>query len=390
VHFDPVASSGSPSVRRPSIESEDIVEREIEEEQQEPKPRGREGLPPAFRMRHQRHYVEQLMGDAPIRTVREIGLADIEPPPDDPRDLQDLEASIRRLGVLEPLLVRPEGRAYRVIAGLSRLRAARNAGLRSVPCIVHDVDDDMMNSMREASLQRAPVPTPEPVIVEVPRQQASLPPAFSEVTAGLNFVSALLPAITAAGEDRFRWSVLSDLAGIELLRARTVAAAAEILANGTAVSRTDVTAADVLRRVSASVATEARLRGVQFELTTPDIDYRIEMDAALIETAITGLFQSMLALLPQGGGAIRVTARGTTVRPALILQLSQESVDLTAEGERRFFDGDWREHPAGPAAALLLAGAARVARLHGGRIDVQPLPMKGCTVTFVIPKLIGC
>jgi hypothetical protein len=388
VHFDPVASSGSPSVRRPSIESEDIVDREIEEEQ-DPKPRGREGLPPAFRMRHQRHYVEQLMGDAPIRTVREIGLADIEPPPDDLRDLQDLEASIRRLGVLEPLLVRPEGRGYRVIAGLSRLRAARNAGLRSVPCIVHDVDDDMMNSMREASLHRPAVPVPEPVIVEAPRQQASLPPAFTEVTAGLNFVSALLPAITAAGDDRFRWSVLSDLAGIELLRARTVAAAAEVLANGPEVSRADVMAAEVLQRVAASVATEARLRGVQFELTGLDPDYRIEMDEALIATAVTGLFQSMLALLPAGGGVVRVTARGTTVRPALILQLSQESVDLTAEGERRFFEGDWREHPAGPAAALLLAGAARVARLHGGRIDVRPLPMKGCTVTFVIPKLIG-
>jgi hypothetical protein len=272
---------------------------------------------------------------------------------------------------------------------LSRLRAARNAGLRSVPCIVHDVDDDMMNSMREASLQRPAVPVPEPVIVEAPRQQASLPPAFTEVTAGLNFVSALLPAITAAGDDRFRWSVLSDLAGIELLRARTVAAAAEVLANGPEVSRADVMAAEVLQRVAASVATEARLRGVQFELTGLDPDYRMEMDEALIATAVTGLFQSMLALLPAGGGVVRVTARGTTVRPALILQLSQESVDLTAEGERRFFDGDWREHPAGPAAALLLAGAARVARLHGGRIDVQPLPMKGCTVTFVIPKLIG-
>ncbi|MBW8896303.1 MAG: hypothetical protein JF613_08995, partial [Acidobacteria bacterium] len=33
-----------------------------------PKPRGREGLPKAFRMRHASHYVEQLMGEAPIQS----------------------------------------------------------------------------------------------------------------------------------------------------------------------------------------------------------------------------------------------------------------------------------------------------------------------------------
>lgn len=42
-------------------ESETLVQREE-------RPRSREGLPAAFKMRHGRHYVEQLMGDAPLRT----------------------------------------------------------------------------------------------------------------------------------------------------------------------------------------------------------------------------------------------------------------------------------------------------------------------------------
>ena len=37
-----------------------------------PRGRSREGLPPKFRMRHGSHYVEQLMGDAPIQSVRQI------------------------------------------------------------------------------------------------------------------------------------------------------------------------------------------------------------------------------------------------------------------------------------------------------------------------------
>jgi hypothetical protein len=395
LHFDPVPSQESSSVRRSRLEeSPDLIDREIESEDEPPVRRAREGLPPAFRMRHQRHYVEQLMGDAPLRTVRDIAIADIEPPPDDAAavrhvDLRELEQSIRRMGVIEPLLVARQGSSYHVIAGLNRLRAARSAGLPSVPCIVHDVDEEMRKNMREAATQRAVPPAAASAEAEPPRD-LTLPPAFSEVTAGLNFVSALLPAITAAGNDRFRWTVLSELAGAELLRARTVAACAEALANGRAIDRSaDVNCSELVSSVLGSLAAEARLRGVRLDLQAPDAEYRMPLDASLAATALTGVVQSLFVLMPAGPGAIRVQVKGTTVRPALIVQVSQETVDLDQEALGRFFDGDWREHPAGGTGALLLAGASRIARLHGGRIDVQPLPMKGCLVTFVIPKVIA-
>jgi hypothetical protein len=389
VHFDPVSSQEPPSARSSSIESAQIIDHEIESEDESPLRRAREGLPPAFRMRHQRHYVEQLLGDAPLRTVRDIAVDDIESPPDEAVDLRDLEQSIRRMGVLEPLLVARQGSAYHVITGFNRLRAARNAGLPSVPCIVHDVDEEMRNNMREAVTQRAISPASAPGPAEAPRELA-LPPAFSEVTAGLNFVSALLPAITAAGNDRFRWSVLSDLAGIELLRARTVAASAEALANGQAIDRgAEVNCGELVSSVLASLAAEARLRGVRLDLQRPEPDYRMPLDVSLVTTALTGVVQSVFALLPVERAAIRIQVKGTTVRPALIVQFSQETVDLDPEGFTRFFDGEWRDHPAGGTGALLLAGASRIARLHGGRIDVQSLPMKGCMVTFVIPRVIA-
>ena len=385
MHFDPVTSQETPSaVRSSRIASDDFVEPEIGRQQEEPAPRNREGLPPAFRMRHGRHYVEQVMGDAPLRTVSEIAVADIEPPPDDPADLQDLEQSIRRLGVLEPLLVSPHGKRYRVIAGMNRLRAARSVGLRAVPCLVHDVDEEMLKNMREAAAQRA-TPPPEPAIVEAPRE-APLPPAFSEVTAGLKFVSALMPAITAAGDDRFRWSVLTDLAGVELLRARTVASVAEVLAKDPTLNRVDVSCGELAASVVSTVSAEARLRGVRLDVQVPDPDYRVALDLPLVASGITALVQTVLALLPSPGAVVRMQVKGTSVRPALIVQLSQEEVDLGTEADQRFFEGDWRQHPAGSMGGLLSAGAARIARLHGGRVDMQPLPAKGCALTFVIPK----
>jgi len=58
----------------------------------------------------------------------------------DPEDLRELADSITRYGVLQPLTVRYGKRRYELVAGERRLRAARLAGLRKVPCIMLDVN----------------------------------------------------------------------------------------------------------------------------------------------------------------------------------------------------------------------------------------------------------
>jgi ParB family chromosome partitioning protein len=55
--------------------------------------------------------------------------------------LTDLEASIKEHGVLQPVLVRPAGERYELIAGERRWRAASAAGLRTVPAIIRHLDD---------------------------------------------------------------------------------------------------------------------------------------------------------------------------------------------------------------------------------------------------------
>jgi ParB family chromosome partitioning protein len=82
-------------------------------------------------------------------TIRNVPLERIDPNPDQPRltfdedSLQELAASITEHGVLQPILVRPvaDGR-YQLIAGERRWRSAQIAGLRQIPALVEDIDDD--------------------------------------------------------------------------------------------------------------------------------------------------------------------------------------------------------------------------------------------------------
>ncbi len=104
------------------------------------------GLPAHRRMRHDRHYVDELtqrMGEGIGRMIRITAITSNQ---DQPRatlgDLADLRASISHHGVLEPLLVRPLGDgSYELVSGERRFHAAMAVGLSEVPCIELTVTD---------------------------------------------------------------------------------------------------------------------------------------------------------------------------------------------------------------------------------------------------------
>ncbi|WP_037551626.1 ParB/RepB/Spo0J family partition protein [Sphingomonas sp. URHD0057] len=102
-----------------------------------------------------------LLGDAPSPLpagtepassggVREVEIGRIRPNPHQPRTLfndesiAELAESIAERGVLQPILLRPAGEGFQVVAGERRWRAAQRAGLHSIPAIVRDIDESAM------------------------------------------------------------------------------------------------------------------------------------------------------------------------------------------------------------------------------------------------------
>jgi len=112
----------------------------------------KKGLPDKKRIRTSAHLVEELTGKG--KSVGRLIKADlIEPNPKQPRkdcgDLEELSKSIKQKGVLEPVLVKPVGERYRIIAGERRYRAALMAGLSEIPCIEKNIKE---NEVIEISL----------------------------------------------------------------------------------------------------------------------------------------------------------------------------------------------------------------------------------------------
>jgi ParB family chromosome partitioning protein len=91
-------------------------------------------------------------GPADREGVQQVLIDDIVPNPRQPRtdfdseQLEDLAASIREHGVLQPLIVAAdeEGEGFQLIVGERRLQAARMAGLDTVPVVVRQVDEEQL------------------------------------------------------------------------------------------------------------------------------------------------------------------------------------------------------------------------------------------------------
>ncbi|MGB2908084.1 MAG: ParB/RepB/Spo0J family partition protein [Candidatus Aminicenantaceae bacterium] len=111
------------------------------------------GLPGAVEMRHDGHFVELITSRAAGPRIRMIPIERIDPNPLQARselgNLEELKSSIKDKGVLEPILVRPRGGRYEIIAGERRYMASKSIGMKDMPCIEMNVED---NEAMEISL----------------------------------------------------------------------------------------------------------------------------------------------------------------------------------------------------------------------------------------------
>jgi ParB family chromosome partitioning protein len=97
--------------------------------------------------REAQHGIVSLLASKSPNSIKELPVGRVVPNPEQPRmtfheeTLQELAASIREHGVLQPILVRPAGDDYQIIAGERRWRASKLAGKDTIPAIIERFDD---------------------------------------------------------------------------------------------------------------------------------------------------------------------------------------------------------------------------------------------------------
>jgi ParB family transcriptional regulator, chromosome partitioning protein len=90
---------------------------------------------------------------APSESFQQVDIDLIDPSPFQPRSrfreeaLEELAQSIRSSGIVQPIVVRPVGKRFQLIAGERRWRAAQRAALSRVPAVVRDVRDEIALEM---------------------------------------------------------------------------------------------------------------------------------------------------------------------------------------------------------------------------------------------------
>jgi len=113
----------------------------------------RSGLPEAIGMRHDDHFVDLISARALGPRIRLVPLDKIDPNPHQARselgNIQELMDSIKSKGILEPILIRSKAGRFEIIAGERRFIASKNIGLKEIPCIEMDVEE---NEAMEISL----------------------------------------------------------------------------------------------------------------------------------------------------------------------------------------------------------------------------------------------
>ena len=91
--------------------------------------------------------LDALFAEAPQDSVTEMKLTEVMPNKKQPREYFDEEAlaalsdSIKEYGVIQPIVVNKTDRGYIIVAGERRWRAAKKAGLKTIPVVVRELDD---------------------------------------------------------------------------------------------------------------------------------------------------------------------------------------------------------------------------------------------------------
>jgi hypothetical protein len=254
---------------------------------------GREGLPPSYRMRADRHYIDRMSDSMgmPVRLVPVDQIDLIEPTEDQASPGDALIKSIATHGVLQPMLVAKQDHRYRLIAGRRRLAAAIATGLTSVPCLVHDLGEAEFAALAEAENVRGD--RPESSGVAVPSNIAEI---LREIASDLVHLerSAALLRRPSSGFAFQKTAV--DLVAAQAWRTAWVANAVTLGLGEQRPARRARQLDSIVDRVSQGFEPELRLCGGQLQT---NIAASAAIDGALGELVLTGAILATLCQLEE-------------------------------------------------------------------------------------------
>jgi ParB/RepB/Spo0J family partition protein len=236
-------------------------------------------------MRADSHYVEQFDSTPPTQIIRVLPIDRIKVDDEDQTPAHaPLVESIRRHGVLQPLLVQHARDGYRVIAGRKRLAAAAVAGLDTVPCLVHHVDDDEAEQLAGASNPEVNAADDSAHVraagVVAQRTASELSRSLARISSCSNLLES--------GE--LTQQVLSGIVRVEACRSWCLANALTVLSGAVSPRPARTSAKAIGRRVVERCEAERRVRSGVLETRASVRDATdVVADADLVVAILTGM-----------------------------------------------------------------------------------------------------
>lgn len=263
----------------------------------------------------------------------------------------------------------------------------------------HYVDELMSRPARPTAPLEGAERSPRPDVDAAPQKTAtSAPPDASG--AALDLVAAQLEAAVAHAAMMRARPDGADAAGfvqLEFARIARLARAATTLQTGLAPVRRRVGAGDVAAALDAAAAEILPPAGIDYDVTAEDPRFTVAGERALILQSVVQIFDALVELAaaeaergrsPERDARPRVsiTLRCVKARPALIVEVASPMLSIPDHPADRFFDNQEADFRAAPAAGILVASAAHVARAHGGRAEMKSHLHRGATVALVFPQ----
>ncbi len=310
---------------------------------------GREGLPPSYRMRADRHYIDRMSDSVgmPVRLVPVDQIEQIEPIEDQTPPGDALTKSIAAHGVLQPLLVIKQDSRYKLIAGRRRLAAAIVAGLTSVPCLVHDLSEAEAAVLAEAENVRGDRPE-SAAGSAVPANIAEI---LREIASGLVHLERSAALLRRSSSGFVFQKTAVDLVAAQAWRTAWVANAVTLGLGEQRPARRARQLDSIVDRVSQGFEPELRLCGGQLQT---NIAASAAIDGALGELALTG---AILATLSQLEEFIEpsIEVRSTTSdKDFVVVEVLQPHVPVAPDVAQAFVDS---AAPAKGHVVVALAGS---------------------------------